>query len=376
MIILIYFDNSATSGKKPQNVIMAVNYALNNLSANPGRGGHDLSLLSSSSVYNVRKKIATFFGANDPSCVAFCANCTTALNFVIKGLVQNGEHIVISDLEHNAVSRPVKSITNNYSIARVSFTDDEETIKSFEEKIKPETKLVICTSASNVFGKTLPLKKIGEICKKRNIPFAVDGAQGGGIIPLNMEEQGIDYLCLAPHKGLYSPMSTGILIAKRRIDRTIIEGGNGLESLNLIQSTDMPEGFESGTISVPNIIGIGAGVDFVNKTGREKIHKKEIDLIRKLYRNLQKNKNIILYTPLPSTDSFTPVLSFNVIGKHSEEVGSFLNKKGIAVRAGFHCSALAHKKMNTEKTGAVRVSTSIFSTESEIEYLSNIIKKI
>lgn len=373
---MIYLDNAATSGKKPKSVINAVNFALNNLSANPGRGGHNLSVSASMAVYGIRKKIAEFFGAFDPSAVAFCANCTTALNYVIKGVVNKNEHIVISDLEHNAVARPVNSITDNYSVATVSFYDDEETVKSFESKITPDTKLVVCTSASNVYGKILPLKRIGEICKKMNVPFAVDGAQGGGIIPINMEEFNIDYLCLAPHKGLYSPMSTGVLIARKGIEKTLIEGGNGIESLNLVQSVDMPEGFESGTVSLPNILGIGAGIDFVSKSGRENIYKKELYLIKKLYRKLEKNEKVVLYTPMPEIGSFAPVLSFNISGKNSEEVGEYLNKNGIAVRAGFHCSALAHKKTKTENTGAVRISTSVFSAEQEIEYLSKVIGKI
>ena len=373
---MIYLDNAATSGRKPPEVKKAVMYALERYSANPGRGGHKSSLAASEAVYYVREKASGFFGGYGAQNVAFTANCTHALNFVIKGIVGKGEHTVVSDLEHNAVMRPLKSITDNISVAEVSLYDDNQTVENFKNLIKDDTKLVISTAASNVTGKMLPIKRIGLLCKDRGIPFLVDGAQGGGVIPINMKEMNIDYLCVAPHKGLYAPMSNGILLTKNEIPKTTIEGGNGTDSLSLFQSAAMPQGFESGTVSVPVICGIGAGIDFVNKTGRQKIYEREIGLINHLYNRLSKYDRIILYTPKPEIMQYAPVLSFNVQGKNSEEIAGILDNNNIAVRAGFHCSKAAHEKLKTTEIGTVRISPSIFNNKTEIDYLCEIIKKI
>lgn len=372
---MIYLDNAATTGEKPVEVKRAVLFALNNLSANPGRGGHKQSLSASEAVYGVRDKLSLFFGAGGPENVAFTANCTHALNFVIKGILKRGDHTVVSDLEHNAVTRPLKSVTDNISVAEVSFSDDEKTADNFEKAIRDDTKLVICTAASNVTGKILPLKKIGAICRKKGVPFLVDGAQGGGVIPINMKEMYIDYLCLAPHKGFYAPMSTGVLITEKTIAKTIIEGGNGADSLSLVQRPDMPGGFESGTVSLPNIYGIGAGIDYVNRVGRENIYRHELSLANYLYGKLKQLDGVLLYAPKPENGVFAPVLSFNISGMDSEQTADILNRHNIAVRAGFHCSKFAHEKLKTTDSGTVRVSPAVFNKKGEIDYLIEIIKK-
>lgn len=373
---MIYLDNAATTGEKPDMVKKAVMFAMNNLSANPGRGGHRRSLAASEAVYGVRDKLSSFFGGSGAENVAFTANCTHALNFVIKGILKKGDHVVLSDLEHNAVTRPLKSVTDNITVAEVSFENDDLTVYNFEKAVKDETKLVVCTAASNVTGKILPLAEIGAICRKKGVPFLVDGAQGGGVIPINMKKMFIDYLCLAPHKGFYAPMSTGVLIAERGIAKTVIEGGNGADSLSLIQRPDMPGGFESGTVSLPNIYGIGAGIDFVRRRGREKIYEHELSLINHLYDKLSLMDNILLYTPRPGKNLFAPVLSFNISGIDSEETAEFLDNNNIAVRAGFHCSKSAHEKLKTTGSGTVRISPAVFNKRGEIDYLAEIIKKI
>ena len=363
---LIYLDNAATSGKKPQTVISAVERSMKLLSANPGRGGHKPSVTAATEIYKVREKISNFFNASGPQNVAFCANCTHAINFVIKGVLNENDHVIISDLEHNAVLRPLHKTVKDYSKATVFFDDNKKTLESFRSLVKDNTKMIICTAASNVTGRVLPLKAIGAMCKEKGILFAVDAAQGGGVIPIDIKEMNIDYLCLAPHKGFFAPMGTGVLIAEKPINNTVIEGGNGMNSLSVNQNTDLPEGFESGTVSVPNIMGIGAGIDYVNKIGREKIYAKEMRIINEFYDHLSKNDKVILYTPRPKIGEFAPVLSFNVSGKSSEEVADFLDKNGIAVRGGFHCSLCAHEKLGTADVGAVRLSPSFSLTQNEL----------
>ncbi len=373
---MIYFDNAATTGQKPQRVINAVNNALLHLSANPGRSGHKLSENTAAKVFSVREKTADFFGATGPENVVFTANCTASLNFVIKGVLKSGDHCVISDLEHNAVLRPLHKWGVKYDIAEVSLVDDEITVNNFKKLIKPNTKMVICTGASNVIGKLLPIEKIGEMCRENNILFTVDAAQIAGVIPIDIKKMNIDYLCIAAHKGLYAPMGIGILIAEKPINNTIIEGGTGTNSLEITQPDFLPERLESGTVNVAGIIGVGAGIDFVKTLGTNKIHRVEMQLLTSLYNRLLKDENIILYTPNFNAENYAPVLSFDVKGLTSGETADELNKNGIAVRAGFHCAPLAHKKIGTEESGTVRISPSIFNMPWEIDYLVRKIRLI
>ena len=371
---MIYFDNAATSGKKPIEVIKAVNNAIINYSANPGRSGHTLSQRVAEKVYLVREKIAAFFGASGPENVILTSNCTHSSNLVIKGVLNKPDHIIISSLEHNSVIRPIVKLGIEYDIAKVDFENDDQTVKNFEKLIKANTKLIFCTAASNVTGKILPISQIGELCKRRGILFGVDAAQLAGIRSIDMKKLNIDFLCVAPHKGLYAPMGTGILIAEKYIENTLIEGGTGSNSGSLIQPSESPERYESGTVNVAGIFGIGAGIDFVKNKGIEQIYHHEMELIKYAYRGLMKIKNICLYTPYPIEPFYAPVLSFNFKGVHSEIAALNLSKNGIAVRGGLHCSPLAHKELGTLDFGAVRLSVSYFNSMREIEYFLEVIK--
>lgn len=373
---MIYFDNAATTGRKPIGVIRAVDGALKELSSNPGRSGHTASLKAADAVYSVREKAAEFFGASGAENVVFTLNCTHSINCVIKGVLKKGEHAVTSSLEHNSVMRPLIKEEIPFDMAYVSLTDDRATLREFERKIRPNTRLVICTGASNVLGKTLPIAEIGALCKERGVLFAVDAAQITGVLPINMREMNIDYLCVAPHKGLYAPMGIGMLICEKPIENTIIEGGTGTNSSQLVQPEALPERLESGTVNVPAIMGISAGIDYVKGMGIEKIYAHEMRLIRYLYRELSKIDNVQLYTPEPKDGLYAPVLSFNVYGKTSAEVSHYLNDKGIAVRGGLHCAPSAHIQIGTLDSGAVRVSVASFNNSAEIASLIKAIRQM
>ena len=373
---MIYFDNAATTGKKPTEVIRAVDGALRELSANPGRSGHNASLKTADAVYSVREKAAEFFGASGAENVVFTLNCTHSINCVIKGVLKKGEHAVTSSLEHNSVMRPLIKEEIPFDTAYVSLADDSLTLREFERKIRPNTRLVICTGASNVLGKTLPIAEIGALCRERGVLFAVDAAQIAGVMPINMRQMNIDYLCVAPHKGLYAPMGIGVLICEKPIENTIIEGGTGTNSAELVQPEGLPERLESGTVNVPEIMGLSAGIDYVKGVGIKKIYSHEMKLIRYLYKELSKNDRVQLYTPEPKDGICAPVLSFNVYGKTSAEVSQYLNGKGIAVRGGLHCAPSAHRQIGTLDIGAVRVSVAAFNTPAEITSLIKAIKQI
>ena len=373
---MIYFDNAATTGKKPIGVIRAVDGALRELSANPGRSGHNASLKAADAVYSVREKIAELFGASGAENVVFTLNCTHSINCVIKGVLKKGDHAVTSTLEHNSVIRPLVKEEIPFDTAYVSLTDDGATLREFERKIRNNTRLVICTGASNVFGKTLPIAEIGALCRQRGVPFVVDAAQIAGVMPIDMRQMNIDYLCIAPHKGLYAPMGIGVLICEKPIENTIIEGGTGTNSAELVQPEGLPERLESGTVNVPEIMGLSAGIDYVNGLGIKKIYTHEMKLIRYLYKELSKIDRVQLYTPEPRDGLYAPVLSFNIYGKSSAEVSQYLNSKGIAVRGGLHCAPSAHRQIGTLDIGAVRVSVAAFNTSAEIESLIKAIKQI
>ncbi len=375
---MIYLDNAATTGTKPKSVINAVNYALENLSANPGRGSYERSNKAAMSVFECRKTIKDFVGAESENNVCFTLNCTQAINMVLQGTLKSGDHVIISSLEHNAVVRPVYGMFSEngveYSIAEVS-EDDDKTVENFKNLIKDNTKMIFVTAASNVTGKTLPVFKLGILCKERGILFGVDGAQAVGILPVDMDKMNIDYLCIAPHKGFYAPMGSGVLVAKKSIEKVLIKGGTGVNSLEVTQPEELPERVESGTVNLPGIFGVLAGVNFVKNRGLESIYKHEINLCQYCYDELSKI-GAELYTKRPENLKTAPVISFNFAGKNSIFVAKKLAENNIAVRSGLHCAPLAHKQIKTLLTGTVRVSPSVFNTKADIDALIFTLKRV
>ena len=376
---MIYLDNSATTYPKPLKVRQAVASAMQT-AANPGRSGHALALMSSEQIFKTRKTAADFFNFSKEENVIFTLNCTMSINMVLKGILKNGDHVVVSSLEHNAVMRPLEKLTQkgvSYTVAEVFPCDNDKTVNSFRQAINGKTKMIICTHASNVWGIKLPIERISALAHEYGVLFAVDTAQSAGIVPIDLNNSHIDFLCTAGHKGLYGPMGTGILIISgNAIPDTIIEGGTGTNSISFQQPDELPERFESGTPNYSGIVGLRAGIDFVNSQKIQNISKHEFTLIKHLYKELSKMPKVKLYMPEPSEEYFVPILSFNVDGMDSENVSAFLNKKGIAVRAGLQCSPMAHKMTGTLETGAVRISPSIFTKSSDIDYLVSVIKKI
>jgi cysteine desulfurase family protein len=368
---MIYLDNAATTYPKPVSVINAVNNALKNYGANPGRAGHNMSLAAAEEIYRCRNAAAEFFRAPGPECVAFTLNCTHSINYVLKGILKPGDHVVTSCLEHNAVMRPLQALSEQditYSKAKVFLGDNDATVNSFRKEINENTALIVCTHASNVFGIRLPIERIAALGHEYGIPIVIDCAQSAGILPISMAESGFDYLCVAGHKGLYGPMGTGILITPNgSIIKTIIEGGTGTSSALLEQPQTMPERMESGTQNMPGIAGIHAGIEFVKSRSADLIYKHEMELIQYLYQNLSRMKKVKLYTPEPVAPYFVPVLSFNVDDQPSEVIAQKLNQQGIAVRAGLQCAPVAHEFMGTLEQGAVRVCPSVFSNMNEMK---------
>lgn len=377
---MIYLDNAATTFPKPPEVRQAVERALWRYGANPGRGGYAMAMASAARVYACREALADFFGLDDPTGVIFTANCTVALNYVIKGLLAGGGHAVISDCEHNAVIRPLTALAERgvtFTEAAVFPGEPERTVESFRRAIRPNTRLVLCTHASNVGGWRLPIRELGALAHHRRLPFAVDAAQSAGVLPLDMAQDHIDFLCLPGHKALYGPMGTGVLLCRgeRRLP-SLVEGGTGSRSLSPLQPEELPDRLESGTLNVPGICGLHAGVHFVRRQGREALAQSETACMRRLYDRLSAVPGIRLHTLRPDLAHTVPLVTLTVEGLPSETVAARLASAGIAVRAGLHCAPSAHRRLGTLPQGAVRLCPSAFTTNAEVDEVAKNLGRI
>lgn len=367
---MIYVDNAATSWPKPPQVVAEMQRAVNIYGANPGRSAHGMGKMAEQMVYNCRKAIASFFNA-DPENVIFTQNATHALNIAILGSLKSGDHIIISDIEHNSVYRPVVASGCAYSILKTS-DNDELTLSSLNRLIRSETAIIVVTAAGNITGQRLPIRKIGEIAKNRGILFIVDASQAAGHFSIDMERDNIDILCAPGHKGLLGVQGSGVMVLKNKLPNPILFGGSGSMSVSPLMPNDPPERFEAGTINTPAISGLLRGVEYINSVGIEKIEKYENRLARYLYDNLANVRNIELIGSGPVGG----LVAFNISGNGSEEAALKLSDMGIMVRGGLHCSPLAHKKYGTSDIGAVRVSFGCFNTEQQVEKILQIIKKL
>lgn len=375
---MIYLDNGATSFPKPLSVRQNVDISLKKFSANPGRSGHSLSLRAAKEIFECRKRLKELFNVNSEEEIIFTENCTMALNTVIFGLLSEGDHVLISSMEHNSVTRPLESLKDKgvtYSTFDYSY-DDNETVDNVRKLIKPETKLVICTHASNVFGFRFPIERICALCHAYGILFCVDSAQSAGVFDIDVGTNQYDFVCMSGHKSLYGPMGTGVLILNNRNLKPLLYGGTGTESVKKSQPEGLPEKFESGTQNMNGISGLKAGVDFVKNRGIKNIYNHEYKLAKRLFNGLANNRKVIIYNKSFDYGKVAPVVSFNIDGVYSEDIVAKLNKYGIMTRGGLHCSPLAHTTMNTIENGTVRVVPGAFNTINDINYLLNIIRKL
>lgn len=375
---MIYLDNGATSFPKPLSVRQNVDISLKKFSANPGRSGHSLSLRAAKEIFECRKRLKELFNVNSEEEIIFTENCTMALNTVIFGLLNEGDHVLISSMEHNSVTRPLESLKDKgvtYSTFDYSY-DDNETVDNVRNLIKPETKLVICTHASNVFGFRFPIERICALCHAYGILFCVDSAQSAGVFDIDVGTNQYDFVCMSGHKSLYGPMGTGVLILNNRNLKPLLYGGTGTESVKKSQPEGLPEKFESGTQNMNGISGLKAGVGFVKNRGIKNIYNHEYKLAKRLFNGLANNRKVITYNKSFDYGKVAPVVSFNIDGVYSEDLVAKLNKYGIMTRGGLHCSPLAHTTMNTIENGTVRVVPGAFNTINDINYLLNVIRKL
>lgn len=366
---MIYLDNASTSVKKPKAVLQAVTDAMTSF-GNPGRGVHDASLNAARIIYDTREKLAALLHAEAPSRIAFTSNATESLNLAIKGLLNPGDHVITTVLEHNSVLRPLYEMEQQGVSVTIIPCDSfgNPSYDLLESAIRQETKAIICTGSSNLTGNLVDLARIRRIARMYELFLIVDGAQLVGHIPVDVQKMGIDILCFTGHKALFGPQGTGGIYVRTGISlRPLKTGGIGFDSYSRRHPISMPEALEAGTQNSHGIAGLNAGVTFLLNNGIEQIHSVEQRLTRRLYEGLCTIPGVKIYGDF-STWNRCPVVSINVCRLDSGEVSNnLLVNNQIATRAGAHCAPLMHEALGTAEQGAVRFSPSYFNTEQEID---------
>lgn len=366
---MIYFDNAATTFPKPREVSAAVLHHMQAHGGNPGRGAHPLALAAAEAVYDARSEIASFFGGGKPENVVFTQNATHALNLAVFGTVKAGDHVLISNLEHNSVFRPVAELFRRGVISYSVFDalcGEEEMLCGIKKLLRRNTRVLICTHASNVCQKVLPLAKISHFCRERGILHIADVSQSAGIYPVDMRD-GADIICAPGHKGLYGPQGTGFCLFADDFDfarlSPAVFGGNGVNSAKPEMGRTPPESYEGGTLPAPAIAGLCRGIRFVKRHGTERIRAHEGAISEKIRSFLMQCDGVKVYLPYEKAGS---ILLLNSEGVSASELAAGLAKKGICTRAGMHCAPLAHEALGTGGD-ALRLSFSAFNTEREAE---------
>lgn len=367
---MIYLDNAATTFPKPKEVYNAVLDCMENYGANPGRAGHKLAMRAGRVIYECRENVAKLLNVSNPMNIVFTHNATDSLNLAIKGVVKSGDHIITTSVEHNSVIRPIKALEKKGVENTIVKCDKygQLNIEDIKKAIKPNTKLIVTTHASNVCGTIIDIEAIGNIAKENNILYLVDASQTLGVYDVDVQKLNVDMVVAPGHKCLLGPQGTGILYIREGLEVDILkEGGTGSNSEELFQPNMMPDRYESGTHNTPGIAGLNAGVKFVLETGIDKIRHHEEHLCEYMIKRLSEIPNIKIYGPLDSKKR-AAVISINIGDIDSGELTFLLDDMyDIATRSGIHCSPLAHETLGTLIQGTVRFSLGYFNTKEDID---------
>ena len=371
---MIYLDNAATSFPKPRETVRAMAAALENCGANPGRAGHALSLAAGRIVERCRESTAQMLGETDASRVAFCLNATDALNMAIHGVVRTGDHVISTLLEHNSVLRPLSELSRSGVITLTLVPPDAQgqiRAEDIERAMLPRTRLVVMTHMSNVLGTLQDVQAVGRVCQRRGVLLLLDCAQTAGHVPLAPKTWGCDLLAMPGHKGLLGPHGTGVLWVRAGVNvAPLRQGGTGSASESMFQPRMMPDCLESGTLNLPGIAGLAAGMNealvYMDETHAHIVHL--CDMLRAELLNM---RGVRVYTRPGAS-----LVSFNVDGVGSQETAAMLNRAGIAVRGGLHCAPGVHRFLGTLDVGAVRVSPGIYNMREDMTALARAVAKM
>ena len=375
---MIYLDNAATTMKKPKEVIQAVVEAMESM-GNAGRGAHDATLNASRLVYGLRSAFAEFFNAEHPRQIVFTANATESLNIAIKGILNQGDHVITTVLEHNSVLRPLYEMEEK-GVELTVVSCDSKGVPLYEEierKIQSNTKAIICTHGSNLTGNLVDIERVGEIAKKHNVLFVVDASQTAGVYPIDVQKMHIDVLCFTGHKALLGPQGTGGMYVREGVFvRPLLSGGSGVQTFSKKHPLEMPTALEAGTLNTHGLAGLRAALNYLNEQGVDSLRKTELALMWRFYQGIKTVDGVRIYGDF-STEQRCPIVTLNIRDYDSSEVSDVLyTHYGISTRSGGHCAPLMHEVLGTKNQGAVRFSFSHTNTYNEIDQVIEAIKEI
>lgn len=366
---MIYFDHAATTMHKPEVVAKAVAEAIMTM-GNAARGAHEASLSGMRMIYDTRRRLCAMFKGDSPEQTVFTLNATMALNIAIQGLLQPGDHVITTALEHNSVLRPLY-LMESRGVALTIIPADRKgnvDVRAIEKAIGPKTRAVVCTHASNLTGNVVDIQRIGEICQKAGTEFIVDASQTAGVLPIDMQKMHISALCFTGHKGLLGPQGTGGLLVRKNLRlRPLVAGGSGVHSYDKSHPGQMPTALEAGTLNSHGIAGLHAALIYLEEKGRENLYAREHALMDRFYRGVREIPGISVYGDFQQ-EKRAPIVSLNIEDYDSGQVSDELMERfSIATRAGAHCVPLMHECLGTKEQGAVRFSFSHTNTEEEID---------
>ena len=366
---MIYLDNAATTMYKPKEVIDAVVCAMSSM-GNAGRGANEASLSASRIIYDTREKLCRFFHGENPRQIVFTNNSTESLNIAIKGLLNPGDHVITTMLEHNSVLRPLYEMKEK-GVGLTIIESDKNgrfRLEDMEAAIRPNTKMIVCTNGSNLTGNYVPLKPVGELTKKHDILFVVDASQTAGVFPIDVQDMMIDVLCFTGHKGLLGPQGTGGMYVREGLKiRPLKTGGSGVQTYSKTHPAEMPTALEAGTLNGHGIAGLHAAMSYLEETGVDHIRAREQELMWRFYEGVKDIPEITIYGDF-STKERCAIVTLNIGEYDSSEVSdALLTEYSISTRPGGHCAPLMHEALGTVEQGAVRFSFSHYNTEEEVD---------
>lgn len=375
---MIYLDNAATTMHKPKEVIDAVVEAMTSL-GNAGRGGNEASLSAARIIYDAREKLCRFFNGEDPRQIVFTGNSTESLNIAIKGLLEPGDHVITTMLEHNSVLRPLYEMEKK-GVALTIIRADKKgrfSLEEMEAAIRPETKMIVCTNGSNLTGNYVDIGKVGEMAHRHDVLFVVDASQTAGVFPIDVRNMQVDVLCFTGHKGLLGPQGTGGMYVREGLAiRPLKSGGSGVQTYSKTHPREMPTALEAGTLNGHGIAGLRAAVEYIEKTGLDVIRAKEQELMWRFYEGVKEIPGVTVYGDFHSRERCA-IVSLNIGDYDSSEVSdALLTEYGISTRPGGHCAPLMHEALGTVEQGAVRFSFAHSNTEEEVDIAINAVREL
>lgn len=375
---MIYLDNAATTMHKPKEVIDAVVEAMTSL-GNAGRGANEASLSAARIIYDAREKLCRFFNGEDPRQIVFTSNSTESLNIAVKGLLEPGDHVITTMLEHNSVLRPLYEMEKK-GVALTIIKADKKgrfSLEEMEAAIRPETKMIVCTNGSNLTGNYVDIGKVGEMAHRHDVLFVVDASQTAGVFPIDVRNMRVDVLCFTGHKGLLGPQGTGGMYVREGLAiRPLKSGGSGVQTYSKTHPREMPTALEAGTLNGHGIAGLRAGVEYIEKTGLDNIRAREQELMWRFYEGVKEIPGVTVYGDFDSRERCA-IVSLNIGDYDSSEVSdALLTEYGISTRPGGHCAPLMHEALGTVEQGAVRFSFAHSNTEEEVDIAINAVREL